>query len=271
MPELPEVEIVKQGLLKNIRGLTVKKVSVFSEKLRFRIPENIISDLEKKKIKGILRRGKHGIILTNGQYHLHFHLGMTGYFKIFENRYIKNKHDHLMINFHNHTSLIYNDVRKFGYFSMLKKPIDIANFKNLGFEPNHLFLEKKRINRKFSGKSRTIKNILLDQTIISGIGNIYACEILYDAKILPTRSGNNIKKNELNKILESAVKVLNKAIEKGGTTIRDYKNIEGNLGYFQNEFKVYDRKGLPCFKCESLIIRIKQSGRSTYYCPNCQI
>ena len=82
---------------------------------------------------------------------------------------------------------------------------------------------------------------------------------------------NNIKKNELNKILESAVKVLNKAIEKGGTTIRDYKNIEGNLGYFQNEFKVYDRKGLPCFKCESLIIRIKQSGRSTYYCPNCQI
>ncbi len=270
MPELPEVEVVKEGLKKSITGLTISDTTVFNNRLRTTIPDNLLEKIKGKVIKGVLRRGKHGVILTNGNYHLNFHLGMTGNFKILENYKNNNKHDHFAIELNDNLHLVYNDIRKFGYISLLKKPLDLINFKNLGIEPNLIPLQKIKIIGIFKKKNRNIKNLLLDQSIITGIGNIYASEILYDAKIDPMRTGISIKKNEYEKILVSCVKVIKKAILKGGTTIKDYKNIEGKLGYFQTEFKVYDRKGLPCYKCKNLIKKIKQNGRSTYYCYKCQ-
>ena len=271
MPELPEVEIVRKGLLKSIDGLNIIGIKILNANLRYAIPLKLEKVFHNKIIKTICRRGKHGIIITNADYHLHFHLGMTGNFKIINStNIIINKHDHLLIMLSKKISLIYNDIRKFGYISLIKKPFDIVQFKNLGSEPSLLNKSIKQVKTKIHSKKKSIKDLLLDQSIIAGIGNIYANEILFDAKVHPTFIANKLSSRQINKIIQSATIILEKAIVKGGSSIKDYKNIEGNLGYFQNEFKVYAKEGSSCLKCKNLINKIKQMGRASYFCPNCQ-
>ena len=271
MPELPEVEIVRIGLLKSIEGLKITAIKVLNKKLRYPIPKNIEEFFQGKTVKTICRRAKHGIIVTNADYHFHFHLGMTGTFKIIKEKdFTAEKHDHLIIHLNNKINLIYSDVRKFGYISLIKKPFDIVNYKKLGHEPSMLNLHMPIVTNIFCNRKKSIKSLLLDQSIIAGIGNIYANEILFDAKIHPESLSNKISKKNLQKIFVSTSKIIKKSIKQGGSSIKDYKNPEGNLGYFQNDFTVYGKEGFPCYKCKSLIKKIKQMGRASYFCPACQ-
>lgn len=271
MPELPEVETVRKGLLVSIVGLSVVKVTIINSSLRHNIPCNLNNTFENKVIKMVCRRGKHGIIVTSGFFNLHFHLGMTGTFRVVRGKKVPiKKHDHLLIVLSRQVNLIYNDVRKFGYISLIEKPFDIVNYKSLGFEPNFLLANINEIKNKIKIKKVSIKSLLLDQSIIVGIGNIYANEILFDAKVHPETPANCLTSKEVEKIIKSASKIIDKSIIKGGSSIKDYKNLAGNFGYFQNEFKVYGKEGSSCVKCKNLILKIKQGGRASFYCPKCQ-
>ncbi len=270
MPELPEVETVCRGLSSKILNLTIKKIEVINYRLRYFIPESILDLMPKRKIKRIIRRSKIGIFLLDGPYNLYFHLGMTGKFIIYEGPYLVNKHDHLIIKLSNGITVIYNDVRKFGYIKLLKKPLDIVQFKNLGIEPSLTYYFRDCLFDKLKKLKRAIKDILLDQKYICGIGNIYANEALYHAKISPFRTGDSLNKLEFYRLLCAVQEILKKSIDKGGSSIKDYVHITQELGYFQTEFKVYGKNKLNCENCKSLILKERQNGRSTFYCKSCQ-
>jgi len=270
MPELPEVEVIVRGLRKNIIGLKILEFKIINKHLRFEAAKEMEFLYKNKIIKHIFRIGKYGIILLNGKHHILFHLGMTGKFSFAKKSNYFKKHDHISIVLNKDITLNYNDVRKFGYFAKVSNPLSLHNFKKLGTEPfllkrysNYLwvFLKKKNVD---------IKSLLLDQRFIAGIGNIYASEILFDSKIYPFKIAKQISKKSFSKLLNSVEKILKNSISKGGATIKDYKNTAGDLGYFQNDFKVYGREGLTCYKCKSLIIKVKSAGRSTFFCKNCQ-
>ena len=270
MPELPEVETVCRGLSKKLLMLNVLNVRIFNKKLRYIISETIGNYIIKNKVKAIIRRGKNGIIVFSGDYNLHFHLGMTGKFLITTPGYVKKKHDHFLIQFDNNVVLIYNDVRKFGYLKLIKKPLDLVSFRGLGLEPFLCKFFKKELFLNIRKKERSISYILLNQNYICGIGNIYANEILFRSKISPFKLGKNLYEEEFNQLLNSIEYILQEAIKKGGSSIKDYKNINEGLGYFQTVFKVYNKEGSTCYQCKSLIAKRKQNGRSTFYCKKCQ-
>ena len=270
MPELPEVEIIVRGLRKNILGLKLTEFKILNKNLRYEIPKEMEVIYKNKIIKHIFRIGKYGILLLNGKSHIVFHLGMTGKFRFSKKKTDNQKHDHIRISLNNGLVLLYNDIRKFGCFSIINNPISLYNFKNLGIEPIHLKNYTDYLWDIIKKKNKDIKSLLLDQSFITGIGNIYASEILYDSKILPFKIASKINKKSFTKLLNSIEKILEKAISSGGTTIKDFQNIVGDLGYFQNSFKVYGREGLACYKCKNLIIKIKSKGRSTFFCSSCQ-
>ena len=270
MPELPEVEIIVRGLKRNIIGLKIKEFKIINKKLRYDISDKMRELYNNKLIKYIFRIGKYGIIILSGKHHIMFHLGMTGKFRFSKYNGDVNKHDHILIKFNKGIVLKYNDVRKFGYFTVLSNPINLYKFKNLGKEPFLLKNSSSFLWTVLRDKKKNIKSLLLDQSFIAGIGNIYASEILFDSKIYPFEIAHNLSKKSFYALLNSTEKVLKKAISKGGVTIKDYQNIDGDLGYFKNSLKVYGREGLTCFKCQNLIIKIKTNGRSTFYCKNCQ-
>ena len=195
---------------------------------------------------------------------------MTGKFKIDLGVYKKTKHDHLVLEFNNNLKLIYNDVRKFGYIELMEKPFDIFNLKNLGYEPYIVRNFRDTLFAKIKRRKASIKNILLDQSFICGVGNIYASEILYKAKISPFKKGIKFYKNEFTVLLKALQNIIEEAIKKGGSSIKDFNSPQDELGYFQTQFQVYDREGLPCYYCKFLITRIKQGGRSTFFCKQCQ-
>ena len=271
MPELPEVETVCRVLSKSIIGLTIVKVKVLNKKLRYPLYPSIVDKILQSKIKSIIRRGKYGLILLSNNNLIIFHLGMTGQFKIYFNSYEETKHDHLIIEFNNKLKIIYNDVRKFGYIKLSEKPMDICNFKSLGFEPSMAFYFRDILFTKIKRRKAFIKDILLDQNFICGVGNIYASEILYKAKISPFKKGIKFNKKDFVILLKALKSIIDEAIEKGGSTIKDYASPKNELGYFQTKFQVYNREGLPCYCCKSLITRVKQAGRSTFYCIKCQV
>ena len=270
MPELPEVETVCRVLSKNIIGLTIKKVKVINKNLRYPLSYRIEKKIIQSKIKSIIRRGKYGLIILSNRNVIIFHLGMTGKFKIDLRVYKKTKHDHLVLEFNNNLKLIYNDVRKFGYIELAEKPFDIFNLKNLGYEPSMVRNFHDILFAKIKSRKASIKDILLDQSFVCGVGNIYASEILYRAKISPFKKGIKFDKNEFVVLMKALQGIIEEAIKKGGSSIKDYIGPQDELGYFQTQFQVYDRERLPCYYCKSLITRVKQSGRSTFLCIKCQ-
>ena len=286
MPELPEVEIVRESLDKIIKQKKVKKVIIRNRNLRFKIPSNFASFLKNQKIVKVERFSKYLIFkLSNNSYCL-LHLGMSGtvhivYFKkknfvtnssFYNSPILPKKHNHVEIIFENF-KVIYNDPRRFGFFQIIKdKNLLDQRFLHLGPEPFDLRFNPKYIHSFLRNKDKCIKNFLLDQNFVSGIGNIYASEILFLGKTNPNKKGALFIEKDCRKILNSSKKVLLEAIQKGGSSIRDFKNTNGIKGNFQKQFKVYGREGLKCkrFKCEGIIKKKNISNRSTFFCDTCQ-
>ncbi len=288
MPELPEVEVVKRTLEKKILNLIIEKVNINDGNLRYKVNKEEISKLKGKRFKKIKRRSKFLIFEFNKNFVMLVHFGMTGKFffvdkkeKKFKTSFYYNlnkltdqKHNRVVFCFKNKEKLIYNDVRKFGFIKLydsdkLKK---ISHLKYLGPEPleekwNSKYFKKYILNRK-----RSVKNILMDQKFISGLGNIYVNEILFQSKVRPERKVSKLNDDEINKIVNYSKKILRRSIKLGGSTIKDFSSDNGKKGIFQQHFKVYGRKGEKCSNtdCNNSIIRTVISNRASFFCKSCQ-
>jgi len=280
MPELPEVETVTNGLNFAIKNLIVKKVYIRQYHLRITVSKKVKYVVNNIKVLRVTRRAKYGIIDFENQYSIVFHLGMSGRIIIERNKFSAlQKHDHISMEFkeHNHdrtkVRFIFRDPRRFGFFNIYKKEDYNYSkiFKNLGPEPLNKSFSVKILFKSLNNRSASIKSTLLNQSIISGLGNIYVCESLFLAKISPFNKSSNLSMKKISFLYSKIEEVLIKAIKEGGTTIQDHKNISGEIGYFQNYLSVYNRENDYCYNnCGGSIKRSMQNGRSTYYCPNCQ-
>ena len=287
MPELPEVEVVRRSLQSFIKGLKIKKATIFNKNLRYKIDKNLPKCIKNRRIIFIKRRSKFLLLgLENGNTIL-IHLGMTGKIFILNNNSnklfnpnfyyqneIKKKHNHIEIEFNKSKKMIYNDIRKFGFIKLVRTSLISKNkhLKNLGPEPLNKEFNINYLNLKTCNKKKNVKNILLDQKIISGIGNIYSNEILHLSSINPRKVSRSLKAIEKQNIVKNTKAVLLKAIKFGGSSIRDFEGISGKTGSFQHEFMAYNRGGQLCrkFKCNGKIKKIYISNRSTFYCSKCQ-
>ena len=286
MPELPEVEIVRLSLSKNIIGKKINKVLIRNRNLRFKLKFSFEKHLKNKFVINISRFSKYLIIELNDKSFCIIHLGMSGTIHILKknkkNIYtntsfyhspgLPKKHNHVEISF-NDLTLVYNDPRRFGFFQIVKNKENLTNrFKNYGPEPFDKNFNLDYMANYFKDKKKDIKSFLLDQKFVSGIGNIYANEILYLSKINPKIPVKKLKKTQFKLLIKNSKKVLLNAIKKGGSTIRDFKNTLGDTGNFQKEFKVYGRQKLNCLRsnCTGVITKIVQSNRSTFLCKLCQ-
>ncbi|MEE2661518.1 MAG: bifunctional DNA-formamidopyrimidine glycosylase/DNA-(apurinic or apyrimidinic site) lyase [Pseudomonadota bacterium] len=286
MPELPEVETVRRGLAPIMEGFAIERIEVRRNDLRVAVSDDFAPSLEGRTLKKLGRRAKYLVGEFDNGTILLAHLGMSGRILIDIDRgynqtaelsnsaYLTKKHEHIVFYLENGATVGFYDPRRFGLMVLT----DQAGFKNhqlirdLGPEP---------INHDFTGavlasalrrKKTSIKAALLDQRVVAGIGNIYACEALFLAGISPRRIASNVQGKRANKLAKSIRDVLLKAIDAGGSSINDHVSPSGDLGYFQHFFSVYGREGHPCPKsdCGRSIASIRQSGRSTFYCPNCQ-
>ncbi len=292
MPELPEVETVRKGLEKKLNNFIINEVEILRSKT-ISFPPNIKdfkNGIQNSLIDKWDRRGKYLIanlkkfndesslnnqeptFKKNG--HLIIHLRMTGHFNYFETKVKPCKHTRVRFFNKNKNELRFIDVRSFGQIWWIEENLDpkkiIKGLGSLGPEPFSDDFNTSYLSKQLFKRTKSIKSVLLDQTIIAGIGNIYADESLYDAGISPFRRAKNIKKHELNKLRASIIDVLKKSIGSGGTTFSDFRNIEGLNGNYSMQAKVYRRTGLECDICKSLIERKKISGRSTHWCRKCQ-
>ena len=284
MPELPEIEIVKQSLDKNIKFEKIKKVVVRNRSLRFKIPKNFEIVLKNKIINKISRKSKYLILHLEDIYCV-IHLGMSGTIHLINKKNFKKntntsfysspnlplKHNHIEF-FLEKYQLIYNDPRRFGFFKIFEKKSLSDFFNNVGPEPLNNKFNINYISNYFMNKKKNVKSFLLDQKFVSGIGNIYASEILFCCKINPLKKAKSLTKLDIKKIRYFSKSILNQAIKKGGSSIRDFKNVEGRNGSYQNEFKVYQRENLNCLNkdCFGKIKKKVISKRSTFFCNRCQ-
>ena len=286
MPELPEVEIVKQSLAKKIQQKKIKKVIIKNRNLRFKIPFKFEELLQNKIIKKVTRFSKYLILnFSDGSFCL-IHLGMSGTIHLIKKNNLNNftntsfynssslpkKHNHVEIHFEG-LKVIYNDPRRFGFFKFIENKKELEKrFSHLGPEPFFKNFNLEYLIGYFTNKKKDIKSFLLDQKFVSGIGNIYASEILFLCKVNPKMPARKLSKKDCKNIILFSKKVLNSAIKKGGSSIRDFRDTFGKSGNFQKEFKVYQRENLNCLrsKCEGKIKKIFISNRSTFFCNTCQ-
>lgn len=275
MPELPEVETVRRILENKINNKKIINVEILHDKLLRNIEkEDFINIITKQVVKSLDRNGKY-LIFKLSDYFLVSHLRMEGKYFFIEsqeeyNKIPNKKHILMCIYFEDGSSLYYHDVRKFGTIDLIEGKDELDYFfKKLGNEPWDVDIETfiKKVNKS----NRKIKNILLDQSVIAGLGNIYVDEVLLKSKISPFTTGNMLDKKELENILINSDKTLKRAIELGGTTIRSYTSSLGSKGKYQNERVAYGMEGKPCYRCGNDIVKTKISGRGTYFCNNCQI
>jgi len=267
MPELPEVETTVRGLAHVLQGRRIVRVEARRADLRRAFPQDLGQRLTGARVTGLGRRAKYGLINTDRNDTMVFHLGMSGSWRI--NHAKLEKHDHLLLETDDGTRLSLNDPRRFGSVDLV--PTDELGewppFRALGPEP--LDISASELKRRLDRRSAAIKLLLLDQRIIAGLGNIYVCEALFRAGIHPTRAGGSISLARLERLVPAIRDVLADAIAAGGSTLRDFASPDGELGYFSNSFAVYDREGKAC-DCGGNVRRIVQGGRSTFYCPKCQ-
>jgi len=290
MPELPEVETVRRGLEPILVGNVFARVEQRRPDLRFPLPSRFGERLEGRTVEALDRRAKYLLARLDDGEVLVMHLGMTGRFSIAHangtaaapahpQRKIP-KHEHIVFHLGDGTAVRYSDTRRFGIMDLVPAAtLDChALFKGLGVEPLGDDFTPAWLAGRLKGKATSIKAALLDQRLIAGIGNIYACEALHRAGISPlklagtlvTKSGKPTKKTET--LVEGIRTVLTSAIKAGGSSLRDYRHTDGRLGRFQHRFRVYGRDGKPCRRtgCDGIVRRVVQSGRSTFYCPTCQ-
>jgi len=275
MPELPEVETVCRALSKVIKNSTIKKIEFYRKDLRWQVKDNLEVSLKNNIFIDPYRRGKYILIPTNTDKIFLIHLGMSGQIRI-KKKDIVQKHDHMRMiveNNNKHFVVTYNDSRRFGYIDLFKKKELREHFllSKIGVEPLGRELTTEYLQNNFKKRVINIKNALIDQKIIAGIGNIYASEILYKAKINPLRKVNSLSQNDLNSIITYTKIILKKSIDVGGTTIRDHMQPDGSLGYFKQKLQVYGKTNEKCKTCNSFIVKEVISNRSTFICRHCQI
>lgn len=268
MPELPEVETTVRGLAKVLDGRRIARVEVRREDLRRAFPRDLGQRLTGSRVTGLGRRAKYGLIDTDRGDTMVFHLGMSGSWRI--DHAELGKHDHLLIETDEGRRLTLNDPRRFGSVDLLRTAElpDWPAFKALGPEPTDE-VTGAWLREKFAGRTAPVKAMLMDQRVIAGLGNIYACEALYRARIDPRKPAGKVSRPKLDALAEGIRSVLGEAIAAGGSTLRDFVQPDGELGYFSKTFDVYDREGKPC-GCGGNVKRIVQGGRSTFFCPRCQ-
>ena len=286
MPELPEVEIVKRSLKNKVNYKKIKKIIITNRNLRFKIQKNFEKLLEGRSITNVSRFSKYIILTLDNYNYCLVHLGMSGTLHLinykkkekitnlsfYHSKILPKKHNHIKIKFSNFM-IIYNDPRRFGFFKILNNKKEIKKyFQSYGPEAISSKFNFKYIKYKFINKKKNIKNFLLDQSFVSGIGNIYANEILYYSKINPFKIAKKLNNKEISKLAKYSKLVLNLAIKFGGSSIRNFKNAKGVSGLFQNKFKVYDRENKYCLrkKCKGKIIKRIISNRSSFFCKSCQ-
>jgi formamidopyrimidine-DNA glycosylase len=292
MPELPEVETVRLGLVPAMEGARFVKVEARRPDLRWPFPEDFVKRLEGKSVTGLGRRAKYLLVdLSSGEV-LIMHLGMSGSFRVAKNgeeimpgefEHERSKaatHDHVVFHMSSGATVTFNDPRRFGFMKLVPR----AQFDQepllrlIGPEPLGNEFGPALLARACRGKKTSLKAALSDQRVVAGLGNIYVCEALFRARLHPQAAAGSLvtaegepkaSAHELAAIIRD---VLNEAVEAGGSTLRDHAKVDGTLGYFQHRFRVYDREGEPCTTpaCTGTVSRLVQSGRSTFYCPVCQ-
>ena len=263
MPELPEVETVKRRLTPSIKNKKITDVNVFYSKY------NHLNDIKDEVILEINRKGKF-LIFTLSNHMMVSHLRMEGKYRIEKNP-IKDKHDLVFFNLDDGNTLVYNDTRKFGVFNLFPKDTDVFKEEpliNVGPEP--FYLTKEELLESLKGKSTHIKTALLDQSIISGLGNIYVDEVLFMSRVNPFRKASSVTPDEAEQIIKNSITVLNNAINAGGTTIRSFKSFNGESGHFQGNLLVHEREYERCPVCGNIIFKEKCNGRGTYLCKSCE-
>jgi formamidopyrimidine-DNA glycosylase len=267
MPELPEVETTVRGLARVIEGRRIRRVEARRADLRRSFPEDLGQRLTGARVTGLGRRAKYGLIHTDRDDTMVFHLGMSGSWRINHSR--PEKHDHLLLETDEGTRLTLNDPRRFGSVDLVPTR-ELQTWPPLvALGPEPFDLDALELKRRLAGRSAAIKLLLLDQAIAAGLGNIYVCEALYRARIHPARAGGSISLQRFERLVAAIKEVIEEAIAAGGSTLRDFASPDGELGYFSKTFDVYDREGRAC-GCGGTVRRIVQSGRSTFYCPACQ-
>lgn len=271
MPELPEVETFARTLASRIKGQRLKSCRLLFTPLLKRGSPRLLQSLKGRSVEGLDRRGKYLMIRCEGGLTLVFHLKMTGQFRFVPQRRKPDKHTRLVLTFRGPTEdLHFRDVRKFGCLYALPTEglTDAPPVAGLGPEPLTLGFEEFR--RRIRGRKGRLKSLLLNQSFIAGIGNIYADEILFRSRLHPLRPASRLNEKELRRLWLSIKAVLNKAIERGGSSVRDYANAEGQRGRYQEVHRVYGRESQPCFRCGAPLKRRVIGGRSSFFCPRCQ-
>jgi formamidopyrimidine-DNA glycosylase len=292
MPELPEVETVRRGLAPVLEGARFTRVEQRRPDLRFPFPEGFARRLKGRTVKQLNRRAKYLLACLDDGEVLAMHLGMSGRFVVehggaatMPGAFVHDagegaKHEHVVFTMSNGAVIRYNDARRFGYMTLIAAGGMNAHplFKGLGVEPLSPALTPEFLAKRASGRAQPLKALLLDQRVIAGLGNIYVCEALYRARLSPFRPAavlatkTGAPSSAARRLAEAIRAVLTEAIAAGGSSLRDYRQADGSLGYFQHTFCVYGREGEPCLGrgCRGVVERVVQNGRSTFYCPSCQ-
>lgn len=271
MPELPEVETVRRGLERLVVGKMIKAVDVRVPKMVKTDPDRFKLDLPGQTIEAMRRRGKY-LIFDLGKQVLISHLRMEGKYLLFPDQVLDNKHFHVFFSLDDGSTLVYQDVRKFGTFELLPKSEEETYFvkKKIGPEPNAKDFKRAPFERALLSSKKLIKPLLLEQKLVAGLGNIYVDEVLWASKVHPERLANSLKKAEIKRLHDETIRILQLGIDKGGSTIRTYRNALGEDGTMQECLQVYGRRGEPCPRCGTSIVKKQVGGRGSHFCPKCQ-
>ena len=280
MPELPEVETVRRGLLPVMEGQKIHEAQVNRPDLRFALPKDMAARLTGQTVQALRRRSKYILADLSSGETLLIHLGMSGRMLIsgaqlgqfHHDHPAPQKHDHVVLTMQSGERVTFNDPRRFGAMDLMPTASWQAHklLADLGPEPLGNAFNEAYLTHRLENRATPIKSALLDQKIVSGLGNIYVCEVLHRAGIAPSRLAGDLTARQAAGLVPIIRTVLTEAIAAGGSSLRDYRQADGELGYFQHTFRVYDREGQACAACATPIARLVQSGRSSFYCPSCQ-
>lgn len=280
MPELPEVETVRRGLLPAMEGGLIARAEVNRPDLRWPLPERMAERLTGATVRQLRRRSKYILVDLDTGESLLVHLGMSGRMLVsgvmlggfHQDHPAPQKHDHVVLHMAGGARVTFNDARRFGAMDLVRTDREDAYWllAGLGPEPFGNEFHEDYLVARLKGRATPIKSALLDQRVVAGLGNIYVSEVLFRAGIDPRRQAGRISARRIASLVPIVRAVLSEAIEAGGSSLRDHRQTDGELGYFQHTFRVYDREGEPCGTCAAPIRRIVQSGRSSYFCPACQ-
>jgi formamidopyrimidine-DNA glycosylase len=288
MPELPEVETVRRGLEPAMAGRVIARAEVRRPDLRWPFPPRMAERLTGQRVERLRRRSKYILVDLSGGETLLIHLGMSGRMIVsglagdrgdmlgdFHQLHpAPEKHDHVVLDMEGGARVTFNDARRFGAMDLTPTDADEAHrfLAGLGPEPLSNAFDEAYLVARFKGRNTPVKSALLDQRIVAGLGNIYVCEALWRTGISPLRKAGGLSRARVASLVPAIRDVLSEAIAAGGSSLRDYRQADGELGYFQHSFAAYGREGAPCRKpdCNGIIARVLQSGRSSFHCPKCQ-